>query len=126
LAVRSDAVAERVDSGQYRPTASVQLPHEWIPASSACHGDPRSRAGEGARLADGSRPETSADGFRGVREQWFVVPEDIDDLYVVGSCIASMAVRVGCQRWRSAWSAPLQDVKNRFGFHPQAQGSVVL
>jgi hypothetical protein len=35
-------------------------------------------------------------GFRGVRERRLVVPEVIDDRYVVGSCIASMARRVGC------------------------------
>jgi hypothetical protein len=51
---------------------------------------------EGVRLADGSRPKTSADRFRGVRERRLVVPEGIDDRYVVGSCIASMAMRVEC------------------------------
>ena len=35
---------------------------------------------EHARLADGSRPKTSADGIRGVRKRRLGVPEDIDDL----------------------------------------------
>jgi hypothetical protein len=53
---------------------------------------------EGAHLADGSRLETSANGVSWRLQAAARRAEGIDDLYVVGSCIASMAMRVGYQR----------------------------
>ena len=47
------------------PTASVQLPHRAIPASSACHGDPGSPAG-------GGRPPGRRLAPRDLREWGFV------------------------------------------------------
>jgi len=93
----------------------MQLPHERIRASSACHRDPWLPAGAGARLADGSRPEIPADGSRGARHRRLVhargcrrpVRRPYRYVGLDGAVLDMHAFGT---------SALLQDVKNRFGF----------
>src|SRR5215211_7103108 len=95
----SDAAAERVDAGQFRLPRASSCHTARSLASSAYHGDPESPAG-------GGRPPGRRLAPRDLREWGFVAfasggsscPRLSTTYYVVGSCIASMAMRVGYQR----------------------------